>query len=84
MSPYETSVRGAHRLYKLTLSPWIGQGCRFLPSCSDYARDALILHGPLAGGKLAFGRICRCRPGAASGYDPVPPKVATPRFECEK
>jgi len=83
MSFYETSVRGAHRLYKLVLSPWIGQGCRFLPTCSDYARDALILHGPVAGGKLAFGRVCRCRPGGGSGYDPVPPRAGAARFTCE-
>ena len=83
MSIYETGVRGAHRLYKLTLSPWVGQSCRFLPTCSDYGRDALILHGPLVGMKLTVGRICRCRPGAASGYDPVPPKAGSGRYVCE-
>ena len=47
---YERGVRLAHRGYKLTLSPLIGQSCRFRPTCSDYGRDALIQHGPLKGG----------------------------------
>lgn len=46
---YERGVRLAHRGYKLTLSPLIGQSCRFRPTCSDYGRDALIQHGPLKG-----------------------------------
>lgn len=84
MSLYSQGVRGAHRLYKLTLSPWIGNGCRFLPTCSDFARDALILHGPLVGAKLTVGRLCRCRPGATFGYDPVPPRADQhPPFVCE-
>lgn len=49
MTLYERSVLGAHRLYKVTLSPLIGQQCRFLPTCSDYAARALIDHGPIRG-----------------------------------
>ncbi|HUO11903.1 MAG TPA: membrane protein insertion efficiency factor YidD [Caulobacteraceae bacterium] len=76
MTLYERSVRLAHRAYKLTLSPWIGRSCRFLPTCSDYARDALILHGPVRGGCLAARRLCRCHPFGGSGFDPVPPRSA--------
>jgi len=84
MSLYERSVRSAHRAYKLTLSPWIGQSCRFLPTCSDYAAEALILHGPVRGGWLAVRRLCRCQPWGGSGLDPVPPRPAKRSgFKCE-
>jgi putative membrane protein insertion efficiency factor len=74
MNFYQRSVRGALRAYKLTLSPLIGRQCRFLPTCSEYAADALIGHGPWRGSVLAVRRLCRCNPwGGASGYDPVPP-----------
>ena len=73
-SLYERGVRTAHRAYKLTLSPLIGQQCRFLPTCSDYGMQALIDHGPVRGGWLALRRVCRCGPFGGSGYDPVPPK----------
>lgn len=72
MTFYETCVRGALRAYKLTLSPLIGRQCRFLPTCSEYAAQALILHGPARGSWLAARRLCRCHPWGASGYDPVP------------
>jgi putative membrane protein insertion efficiency factor len=71
---YSSVVRGVHRAYKLTLSPWIGTQCRFLPTCSDYAAEALISHGPVRGGYLAARRLCRCHPFGGSGYDPVPPR----------
>jgi putative membrane protein insertion efficiency factor len=73
MSSYERTVRVAHRAYKLTLSPWIGRDCRFLPTCSDYAAEALIQHGPWRGSLLAAKRLCRCHPLGGRGYDPVPP-----------
>ena len=73
MEIYERSVRLGHRAYKLTLSPLIGNQCRFLPTCSDYAARALIDHGPVRGGWLAARRLCRCHPWGSSGYDPVPP-----------
>lgn len=73
---YERSVRAAHRAYKLTLSPLIGQSCRFMPTCSDYAAEALIRHGPVRGGWLAARRVCKCHPWGGSGYDPVPPPPA--------
>jgi len=71
---YERSVRAALRAYKLTLSPYIGQACRFRPTCSEYTAEALIIHGPLKGGCMGVKRICRCRPGGGVGFDPVPPR----------
>lgn len=73
MNLYQRGVRTGHRAYKLTLSPLIGNQCRFLPTCSDYAAQALIDHGPVHGGWLAVRRLCRCHPWGSSGYDPVPP-----------
>ena len=71
---YERSVRTALRVYKLTLSPWIGQACRYRPTCSEYTAQALISHGFVRGSWLGVKRICRCRPGGGSGFDPVPPR----------
>jgi len=50
----------------------LGPSCRFLPTCSDYAREALERHGPVRGGWLAVRRVARCHPWGGSGYDPVP------------
>ena len=77
MTLYDRSVRGALRAYKLTLSPLIGNQCRFLPTCSEYAAEALISHGPWRGGSLAVQRLCRCNPWGGSGYDPPPPRAAS-------
>ena len=74
MTIYERTVRVAHRAYKLTLSPWIGRTCRFLPTCSDYAAEALITYGPWRGSLFAARRLCRCHPWGGSGYDPLPPR----------
>jgi putative membrane protein insertion efficiency factor len=74
MSLYERTVSGAHRAYKLTLSPLIGRQCRFLPTCSDYAAAVLISHGPWRGASLAARRLCRCHPWGGSGWDPPPPR----------
>jgi uncharacterized protein len=62
------------RIYQLTLSSIMGRQCRFLPTCSDYARQAIEIHGALGGGVLATKRICRCHPWGGEGFDPVPPK----------
>jgi putative membrane protein insertion efficiency factor len=61
------------RAYRLILSPWVGHGCRFQPSCSAYALEALDRHGALKGGWLTMRRISRCHPWGGSGFDPVPP-----------
>jgi putative membrane protein insertion efficiency factor len=63
------------RIYKIALSPYLGSQCRFLPTCSDYARDAIISHGPARGTWMAACRLCRCHPFAKGGYDPVPEPV---------
>ncbi len=73
MSLYERTVRTAHRAYKLTLSPLIGRHCRYLPTCSDYAAEALVTHGPWRGALLAARRVLRCHPWGGQGYDPPPP-----------
>lgn len=60
-------------LYRLILSPLIGPSCRYLPTCSAYALEALEHHGPMHGAWLALRRISRCHPFGGSGFDPVPP-----------
>lgn len=60
------------RIYKIALSPYLGSQCRFLPTCSDYARDAIVHHGAARGSWMAACRLCRCHPFAEGGYDPVP------------
>ncbi len=60
------------RGYQLILSPLIGPRCRHLPTCSEYADEALRRHGLTKGSWLAVKRICRCHPWGSSGYDPVP------------
>ncbi len=59
------------RIYQLTLSPLLGSSCRFEPSCSRYAIDALRKYGPLRGSWLSVKRISRCHPLNDGGYDPV-------------
>jgi len=60
------------RGYQLVISPWLPPSCRFEPSCSHYALDAVKRHGPLFGPILAVWRILRCNPFGGQGYDPVP------------
>ncbi len=67
------TLRGLIRLYQLVISPLLPPRCRYLPSCSDYAIEALARRGVLAGLFLALRRIARCHPWGGSGYDPVPP-----------
>lgn len=60
------------RFYQLAISPLLGPSCRFTPTCSEYAKQAIIKHGPLKGLCLAVRRLLRCHPWGPSGYDPVP------------
>ena len=64
---------GAVRAYRFFLKPWLGNACRFEPTCSAYALAALQQHGAAAGAYLATRRILRCHPGCDGGGDPVPP-----------
>lgn len=65
-------VLGAIRAYQLTLSPWLGRQCRYVPTCSHYATEAIERFGVRRGGWLAVKRLGRCHPWGRSGYDPVP------------
>jgi uncharacterized protein len=82
MNPVQHILIFAVRVYRGTLSPaktlffGPGAGCRYTPSCSEYALDALRRHGALAGSWLAAKRIARCHPWSECGYDPVPEKAA--------
>jgi putative membrane protein insertion efficiency factor len=60
------------KAYKLAISPFLGQNCRFYPSCADYAHQAIASHGVRRGSWLAGRRICKCHPWNAGGFDPVP------------
>ncbi len=62
------------RIYQVTISPLLGANCRYSPTCSAYAVDALKIHGPFKGLWLAIKRIASCHPWGGSGYDPVPKK----------
>ena len=64
--------------YQLALSPFFGRQCRFYPTCSAYAQEAIEVHGSLRGSWLAIMRIARCGPWHPGGVDPVPPKGETP------
>lgn len=59
-------------IYQKAISPYTPPSCRFTPTCSEYARQALLKHGPIKGLWLAIKRISRCHPWGGSGYDPVP------------
>jgi putative membrane protein insertion efficiency factor len=63
------------RVYQLTLSGFIGNSCRHLPSCSEYAHEAIARHGLWAGGWLALFRVARCGPGGTHGIDNVPERL---------
>ena len=67
------------RLYQLTLSGFVGNSCRHLPTCSEYAHEAIARHGLWAGGWMALFRVMRCGPGGTHGIDRVPETLA-PRF----
>ena len=63
---------GLIRAYQFVLRPLLVGGCRFIPTCSEYAIEAIRRHGAWRGGRMALARIIRCRPGVLGGYDPVP------------
>ena len=62
------------KFYQHSISPLLPPACRYTPTCSQYAVEALKIHGPVKGIWLAAKRLCRCHPWGGQGYDPVPPK----------
>jgi putative membrane protein insertion efficiency factor len=86
MTPLRATLRAAIRVYQWVLAPVLGANCRYLPSCSEYAHEALGTHGVIAGSWLAVKRLCRCHPWGGDGYDPVPPAALSrgerPRHVC--
>ncbi len=71
------ALRAGVRAYQLFVSPLRPPSCRFLPTCSDYAIEALTWHGAVRGSGLALWRLARCQPWGGSGYDPVPTSPAS-------
>jgi putative membrane protein insertion efficiency factor len=78
MSPLAHVLKGLVLTYRYSLSSLIGNECRFRPTCSEYAMDAITAHGALKGGWLAARRMARCNPWGGSGWDPVIPAESTP------
>ena len=75
MNPIALLLRGLIRAYQWTVAPILGVNCRFAPSCSEYAHEAISRHGVLAGCWLAARRLLRCHPWGGHGFDPVPEQV---------
>jgi len=73
-APGRLALVGLIRLYRLTLSGWLGGQCRFYPTCSHYAEDAIRVHGAVKGSGMAAWRIARCGPFTDGGVDHVPPR----------
>jgi len=90
MNPAQHILLFAVRLYRWTISPALGAffgptgGCRFTPTCSVYAAEAVSTHGAVTGSWLATKRLCRCHPWGGCGHDPVPIRkpVATFDWDC--
>ena len=72
MTPLARILSWPVKAYRLIFSPWVGHNCRYQPTCSQYALEALETHGGIKGGWLALRRILRCNPWGGCGYDPVP------------
>jgi uncharacterized protein len=74
-TPLRAALIGAISLYRLTFAGWLGGQCRFYPSCSRYAEEAIRGRGAVAGGGLAIWRVLRCNPFGEGGLDPAPPRA---------
>jgi putative membrane protein insertion efficiency factor len=88
VNPIQHILIFAVRLYRWTLSPALtllfgSAGCRFQPTCSAYALEALQTHGALAGSWLAARRVCRCHPWGGGGHDPVPGNAESGKRKAE-
>ena len=73
------TLKRLFKLYYWLVSPWLGNRCRYVPSCSEYAQQALDEHGAVAGMWLTIKRLSRCHPWGGSGHDPVPLKNGKPQ-----
>lgn len=80
-APARLALVGCIRLYRVTLSGWIGGQCRFYPSCSHYAEGAVRTHGAIRGSLMAAWRIARCGPFTSGGVDPVPPATRSHEYD---
>ena len=76
LSPAQRVLLTAIAGYKGLLSPLFAGSCRYVPSCSEYARQAVIEHGAASGAWLAIRRLARCHPAGSHGFDPVPPRAS--------
>ena len=74
-SPFARVAVALIRVYQRFLSPTLGRNCRFAPSCSTYAAEAITRHGAVRGTGLAVRRLARCQPLVEGGYDPVPERI---------
>ena len=77
-----TALLALLRAYRYVLSPWLGGSCRYWPTCSEYAREAIEMHGAARGALLAVGRLGRCHPYGRGGVDPVPRRFSW-RCACQ-
>ncbi len=75
--PARLALLGGIGLYRLTLAGWLGGQCRFSPTCSRYAEEAIRTHGALKGSAMGAARVLRCNPFGRGGLDPVPPGAAS-------
>ena len=82
INPVKSGIIGFLKLYRTFVSPMYGQVCRFYPSCSAYALEAVERHGAVRGCWLAARRLVRCHPWNPGGYDPVPPKDVDQRGDA--
>ncbi len=76
MSGAQRIALAAIALYRRLLSPLFPPACRYMPTCSEYASEAIARFGVMRGARLAVLRLLRCHPWHASGYDPVPPSIS--------
>jgi hypothetical protein len=84
MNPLVAIVRLLIRGYQLVISPLSGPRCRYLPTCSEYAAEAVLVHGVVRGGWLSLRRIARCHPWGGSGFDPVPSRSRASASEARR
>jgi uncharacterized protein len=81
-APARLALLDLIRLYRVTLSGWLGGQCRFYPTCSRYAEDAIRLHGAMRGALMAAWRIARCGPFTAGGVDHVPAPARSTGYDA--